>query len=59
MGDDDQLTSADKEALLIAAGWVENTEDGKWYHGDKLLIRETLEDAYACEFPPEEGKTEG
>jgi hypothetical protein len=49
MGEND-LTTADKEVLLLAAGWMEDA-DGWWVKLPENIIRETVEEAYKTEFP--------
>jgi hypothetical protein len=48
MGDND-LTNADKEMLLIAAGWRED-DDGWWVKESEHWIYETVEEAFEKEF---------
>jgi hypothetical protein len=51
MGDND-LTQADKEAILLAAGWSE-TAEGRWVKMPEGITRDTIDEAYALEFSEE------
>jgi hypothetical protein len=53
MGEDEDLTTEDKKALLKKAGWLE-TDEGLWVNDHWDMRAETLEEAWDYEYPKEE-----